>query len=331
MQPLNANLTRAVAIMLVVMLHMSANSFASFGENWWISLTYDSLTRACVPLFFMLSGALLLQKSEPATLFYKKRMAKILIPLVFWSYVYLLYRKYYVGESELSLSPLMLLNGPVYYHLWFLYSIIAVYLFTPMLRFYAINATNSVKLLILALWFFSQSVQPFAAIVGWNLYVGIDLGFVSRFFGFVLLGEYLVSNRYMLKKRALIAIFIVSTLLTMILTYKISQQSGAANEAWFQYHSPFVITAAIALFLLSMNAKLALPALLEPVSTYSFGIYFVHIIIMQQLSIRFIFKPEYFNSALSIILIPLAFCVSMVVSTLICIAFSKVPGLRKTV
>jgi len=52
------------------MLHMSANSFASYGENWWISLTYDSLTRACVPLFFMLSGALLLQKIEPAATLY---------------------------------------------------------------------------------------------------------------------------------------------------------------------------------------------------------------------------------------------------------------------
>ncbi|WP_312235073.1 acyltransferase [Pseudescherichia sp.] len=331
MQPLNANLTRAIAIALVVMLHMSANSFASYGENWWISLTYDSLTRACVPLFFMLSGALLLQKIEPAAIFYRKRVAKILIPLIFWSYVYLLYRKYYVGESELSLSPLMLLNGPVYYHLWFLYSIIAVYLFIPMLRFYAINATNSVKLLVLALWFVSQSIQPFAAILGWNLYTGIDLGFVSRFFGFVLLGEYLASNRYMLNKATLLTIFTVSTLLTLIFTYHSSSQSGAANEVWFQYHSPFVITAAIALFLLCMNAKTQLPALFEPVSTYSFGIYFVHIIIMQQLSVRFIFKPEYFNSALSIILIPLAFCVSMLVSTLICIAFSKIPGLRKTV
>ncbi len=331
MQPLNASLTRAVAIAMVVMLHMSANSFASYGDNWWVSLTYDSLTRACVPLFFMLSGALLLQKSEPAALFYKKRVAKILIPLIFWSYVYLLYRKYYVGESELSLSPLMLLNGPVYYHLWFLYSIIAVYLFIPMLRYYAINATNHVKLLILAFWFFSQSIQPFAAIIGWNLYTGIDLGFVSRFFGFVLLGEYLVSNRYMLKKQALLVVFFISTLLTIILTYKISQQTGVANEAWFQYHSPLVITAAIALFLLCMNARVKLPAILEPVSTYSFGIYFVHIIVMQQISVRFIFKPEYFNSALNIILIPLAFCVSMAISTLICITFSKIPGLRKTV
>lgn len=331
MQPLNANLTRAIAIALVVMLHMSANSFASLGNSWWVSLTYDSLTRACVPLFFMLSGALLLQKSEPIAIFYKKRVAKILIPLVFWSYIYLLYRRYYVGEAELSLSPLMLLNGPVYYHLWFLYSIIAVYLFIPMLRFYALHATNSVKLLILALWFISQSIQPFAAILGWNLYIGIDLGFVSRFFGFVLLGEFLVSNRYMLKKQALLTIFIVSSLLTLILTYHISSQSGAANEVWFQYHSPFVITAAFALFLLCMNSKKTLPAVLEPVSTYSFGIYFVHIIVMQQISVRFIFKPEYFNSALSIILIPLAFCITMFISTLICIVFSRIPLLRKTV
>lgn len=148
---INFDLIRAVAISLVVALHISANAFSAFGDYWHMYLIYDSLTRSCVPIFFMISGALLLKKNEPALVFYKKRLSKILIPLIFWSYIYLLYRKYYVGEYSLSLSPVSILSGPVYYHLWFLYSIVSVYIFIPMLRFYAIHASQQVKLITLSI------------------------------------------------------------------------------------------------------------------------------------------------------------------------------------
>ncbi|MBK5074585.1 acyltransferase family protein [Budviciaceae bacterium CWB-B4] len=328
---INAELIRAVAISLVVLLHISGNSFASMGEYWWVSLAYDSLTRASVPLFFMLSGALLLTKNEPAGLFYKKRLFKVVIPLLFWSYVYLLYRKFHVGESELSLSPLTILNGPSYYHLWFLYSIISIYLFIPMLRYYTINATKQVKLIILCLWLFSQSVQPFASFIGINLYTGIDAGFITRFIGFVLLGEFIVTTWREIDWRLLLGGFVASTAVTAYMTYSISIHSGVANETWFQYHSPAVIVSSLCLFMILAKLRFRVEKVTHLVSKFSFGIYFVHIIVMQQVAIQFIFTPESFNSAWSIILIPLAFLACLFIALMICILFSKTPLLRRVV
>lgn len=331
MNPSSVDLTRAVAISLVVLLHMSANSFASFGDYWWVSLTYDTLTRSSVPVFFMLSGALLLKKNEPPLLFFKKRISKIIIPLIFWSYVYLLYRKYYVGETNLSLSVREIINGPVYYHLWFVYSILSVYLFIPMLRFYSINATKNVKLLVLSMWFFSQSIQPFSSFFGINLYVGVDAGLITRFVGFALLGEYLANHPPIKNKSYLLFIFLISSLATAVTTWFISYQSKTANETWFQYHSPFIILSGIALFLLLINTNFRIERVPNLISRYSFGIYFIHIIIMQQICVRFILKPEYFNSALLIILIPIAFLVNILISTAICIALSNIPYLKRVV
>lgn len=328
---INSNVIRATAISLVVFLHISANSFASLGENWWISLAYDSLTRASVPLFFMLSGALLLTKNEPAGIFYKKRLSKLIAPFLFWSYVYLVYRKYYVGESEISLSPLTILNGPVYYHLWFLYSIISIYIFIPMLRYYTLNATKQVKIIVLSLWFISQSIQPFASIVGINLYTGIDAGLISRFLGFVLLGEFIATTGREIDWRLLLAGFLASTAVTAFMTYNISVISGTANETWFQYHSPIVIISAVCLFMLLSRIKFSAGKVTKLISDFSFGIYFVHIIIMQQISIRFIFKPELFNSAWAIVLIPLAFILCILLSLIVCVIFSKIPLLKKTI
>lgn len=328
---INADIIRCVAISMVVMLHMSANSFASFGDYWMVSVVYDSLTRSSVPLFFMLSGALLLTRNEPAVIFYKKRASKIVIPLIFWSYVYLLYRKYYVGESTISLSPLTIIDGPVYYHLWFLYSLLSIYIFIPMLRYYAINATNQVKAFVLLLWFFSQSIQPFAYVIGLNLFSAIDVGFITRFIGFALLGEFLVTTNKAINWKLLLGGFIASTSATAFMTYRVSMHSGAANETWFQYHSPMVIASAICLFMLLGRFKNINPPAIKLASKLSFGIYFIHIIIMQQIAIRFVFPPHLFNTAWSAILIPFSFVVCFGVSLAICFVMSKTPIVKRVV
>ena len=57
------------------------------------------------------------------------------MPLIFWSFVYVAWLKYY-DHKDISLvtGTLSLFSGPVYIHLWFFYSIMALYLATPILR-----------------------------------------------------------------------------------------------------------------------------------------------------------------------------------------------------
>ena len=76
---------RALACVLVVLLHVAALGFHQWDKNWWASNTYDGLARISVPLFLMLSGALLLHKREPLGVFFKKRFRRILPPLIGWS------------------------------------------------------------------------------------------------------------------------------------------------------------------------------------------------------------------------------------------------------
>jgi surface polysaccharide O-acyltransferase-like enzyme len=82
------NNSRIAAVFTVVFLHVSASIVfgASFGsESWWIGNVYDSLSRWCVPVLVMISGALLLDESkqEDATAFYQKRLSRIFWPIPF--------------------------------------------------------------------------------------------------------------------------------------------------------------------------------------------------------------------------------------------------------
>ena len=83
---------RIMAIFGVILIHVSA---PIFGDNRSDATTilivnaFDSLSRASVPLFAMISGTLLLQK-QPSFVSIKNRILKVAIPLFFWSLIYIL-------------------------------------------------------------------------------------------------------------------------------------------------------------------------------------------------------------------------------------------------
>jgi len=54
-----------------------------------IANIYGSIARISVPLFFMMSGYLLLPRTESLRSFYTKRMPKVVLPFIFWSVIYL--------------------------------------------------------------------------------------------------------------------------------------------------------------------------------------------------------------------------------------------------
>ncbi len=89
-----ADLIRVIAIFLVVVIHVSGQVTNVWGKiptlEWMIGNIYGGIARVAVPLFFMISGYLLLPRSESLGSFYTKRMPRVVIPFVVWSVIYLL-------------------------------------------------------------------------------------------------------------------------------------------------------------------------------------------------------------------------------------------------
>lgn len=126
-----ADLCRVIAIFAVILLHVSAKYFYDMTplDNWLISNFIDSSVRFCVPLFVMLSGALLLVRpfnSETEISSLIKRCLKVALPFIVWSIIYL----FETGNTNF----LSVLYKPSRYHLWFCYMILGLYLFYPLLK-----------------------------------------------------------------------------------------------------------------------------------------------------------------------------------------------------
>ena len=135
------DLIRVLACFLVIEIHsgqlyyiVSEGGLIKSEKNIWPGI-FNSLATVCVPLFVMISGYLLLPMKTDYSTFLKKRFTRILFPYVAFNIFYNIYF-YFRGFFELKA---MLLNIPKIFinfsigHLWYIYMIIGVYLYVPII------------------------------------------------------------------------------------------------------------------------------------------------------------------------------------------------------
>ena len=192
---------RFLSVLLVIVIHVSTplvNNWrkAPF-QDFMVGNIYDSLARVSVPVFFMVSGYLLLNKQESVVSFYRKRMKKIFVPFIAWSVLYLLWKGYYLsgGYSFLELVKSIayeILTGPTFVHLWFFYALLGVYILIPILRLFVSAAENTELWYFIVFWVFSgpiiSTLEKFSGIN-----IADQFGFITGYFGYFVLG-YLLSK-----------------------------------------------------------------------------------------------------------------------------------------
>jgi len=296
-QRLNTGLDfcRIVACFMVVVLHIASAGATQLDDNWMSSNIYNSLVRSCVPLFLMLSGALLLNRSEGAVRFYQKRFVRILPPLLFWSVFYALWRaEMGVGHGSVWQAALAMLQGPVYYHLWYLYAIIGIYLFMPFMAKVYQHSGPQEKRVFLGLWLAVSCLLPtfaqFAPALA-NLTVTYELFSFMGFAGYAFLGAYVFEHiRLHGPGNAWVNLggFFVSGALTAAATHALSVLQGVPSQVFYSYMSPLVVLAAICAFrlLIALGGQLVWHSkLLAELSGCTLGLYCLHVFIMNRASI----------------------------------------------
>lgn len=186
----------------------------------------------------MISGALLLDpnKQEDLQTFYRKRLSKIFIPIVVWSTIFLAltYYKSIENNNELTLINLLKLSlsGKPYYHMWFLYMILSLYIFTPFFR--KIVAHSSCKeLFYLISIIFIFSIVNFAyskiSYQETKLFINLFLIYIPFFF----LGYYIRSDKHHPSKVFLWIIFLISFILTFVGCYIVAINVNLASGLYF--------------------------------------------------------------------------------------------------
>jgi surface polysaccharide O-acyltransferase-like enzyme len=199
-----------------------------------------------VPLFFMVSGALLLGRNESVRLILTKRVARTVAVLVIFTGVYYLLRSLgIVGRPNPHLSDFF--RADIWGPLWFLYAYISFLLALPLLRAVAQNLQRSSWLLLVVT---ALTVQAFIA--SSDLWAGASP--TSRFnsplltiwLGCPLLGYYLSSqvgaSKVPWKHIALVFVGMTATVATScwLVELDIAKRSAPHSQTYLEFLAPWL-------------------------------------------------------------------------------------------
>lgn len=298
------DLLRIFTTMVIVLLHVTPISqmkLSVTGAPWNTLNIISSLLRWGVPVFFMISGALFLDGSKPLDTrrLYGKTILRMLASFAFWSAVYALVFCIERGKGKWTFLN-QFLRG--HYHMWYLFSIVSLYVIVPLLRLITQSRKATEYLLLLGFVFsFLASrmlafVQLFdlphadviaslqSAYAQSNPYRGL-----SAVYYFVL-GHYL--HTYELRKgtrRLAVLAGAAGLALTAVLSCWHSRLIGETSAHFYDTTSLNVFAAAVGIFVLFKYAFAGFDAagpkarVLLLASKCSFGVYLAHPLFIEHL------------------------------------------------
>ena len=326
---------RVLAAFGVIILHASAGSLHQYGNitdiEWQVANIYNSFVRFCVPIFLMISGTLIFSKTYNSIWEYlKKRVLRLLYPFLFWSLIYIakeLFVKFHQGENLtfIEIINFIFINfkDGASYHLWYIYLIIGLYLFFPIIGKW-INRSNKNEIkYFLGIWFLTLFAH-FSFVE--KILPGIEISYFSGFIGLPVLGYYLSKTdfNFKWKKTTYFLLFFIGILVTIFAVYFFTGRIGRYHEGFHNYLSINIVLMSVVVFLffkdyVKFNSKTSTVVLF--ISKYSYGIYLIHVFAFW--IIESLFFP--FSSVNPIIGIPVISILSLIVSTLISFGISKLP------
>lgn len=315
------DVVRFIAMFTVVCCHCTdpfnfyPGTAPNIGEIKLWGAIYGSVLRPCVPLFVMITGALLLPVRGDASTFYKKRIPRVFYPFLIWSVLYNLFPWItgllglnpqiildffpYAGEEVMqqsfSVSLEYILMIPFNFsilavHIWYIYLLIGLYLYLPVFSAWVEKASERAKLMFLLAWgvtlllpYYYQFVSNYLwGTCSWNSF-GMLYAFAG-FNGYLLLGHYLKNLEWSLKKTLAIGIpmFAVGYAVTFLGFRHITalpEYTDEMLELFFTYCSLNVVMMTIPVFMLAKKVKVnseRMKKALANLTVCGFGIYMIH-------------------------------------------------------
>jgi len=332
------NNLRIVAMFLVVILHTTSPMLMAYGkvpDNYWlIADFYNALARFGVPVFVMITGALLLGRDYEPGDFLKRRLWRIIPPFLFWSLVYVAYAWY---DEDIAFTNDVWLNVKIVlhqlkfgasYHLWYVYMLIGLYFIIPILSKFVRNASEKLIVYFILLWLIVMLIsQPY--LVRYN--PQIDLHYISGYIGYLVLGYYLATKQFpaWLNARWFGLIFLLSLIVIVAGTYITCISTKGLTTLFYEPISPMIVLLSGSIFMVFRLSAVRLSPKIKKFTNfagaYTYGIYLSHAFILNILG-----DPDYhlnidYKLCTPLVSIPFTALVCYGLSLLLVWLLSKLP------
>ncbi|CAM2879929.1 acyltransferase [Vibrio rarus] len=279
------DLARCVAAIAVIAIHVLAPYRNQYGEipfeQWFTAISVNSVSRWAVPVFILISGALMLSDKRPFDFQYyvKRRLGKVLIPFIVWSFFYAYLSGWSVAGFDGSHAMQVLIAGldhATYYHLGFFYYFIPLYFVIPFLQIMVRRFDDKALYALTALWLLSSTLFLLRIDGMWSHSLWLYAGLLP-------LG-YILYQKVPLTKANVTMFTLLGVVAFIVTIYQVTHLTIQAEEytfgRWLSYKTLNTVLAASMIFMLCRYFGEGLPATANKVvgfiSAHSLGIYILH-------------------------------------------------------
>ena len=273
---------RFIAAIAVIAIHVLGPFRFLYGEipdsDWLAAMGINSITRWAVPVFMMISGALLLSTDRAFNCehYLTKRLSKVAIPFIGWTIIYAIVSGF-VADGWSATQALAVIqnspNDPAWYHLWFFYDFIPLYFVIPFLIPLLKKLTPELVKLVLAI-----CVVMF--LMKWFKVESFLLENLILYTGYLILGWYLFNRDNRAELKYWVVAGISMLLLNFFGSWELALQTGEYNSFFMGYKTLNTMIIGGMLFVVAQcyadKITGQLRAFICVISKYSLGIYLLH-------------------------------------------------------
>lgn len=284
----NYDLLRCLCVWAVIINHVSDVTLFWEGSGQVISYIWEGLGAYAVPCFLMITGAIAV--NTPANSDFKKYWTKsykkvgiqtiLFSSFYFCWYTFTRYRHNGDLVDAIQAPLLMQLNGWHGHPLWYVYTLIGIYAFIPLLCALKNRYGHRTEYHICALGYVAWALLSMyfeRAVISWSV------DYVFHFMGFVVLGseiKNLILKRNNFYGYAFIAGGVILSIVLYVLTYQHVLQGGDYRVAIFNsMASPLSVCTYVLIFggitMLSLQSSFPLTV------KYSFYVYLIHKFVLE--------------------------------------------------
>lgn len=311
------DMLKLIAIFMMIAVHCTDNVTPEERSEPWYNLwgsIYGSFLRPAIPLFVMVTGALLLPVRQQMGEFWRKRLTRLVVPFLIWSLIYNLFPwisglmgfelasindffawvepSHQIGDALYNIAMIPLTFSYYAVQMWYVYALIGLYLYMPIFSAWVKQASLKEQHIFLGLWVASlfipylreYMVKDLWGVCSWNEF-GL-LYYFAGFNGYLLLGYYMMNNpiKWSWAKIAAVGtpMFAVGYGVTLVGFKSITATPGASVEMvelFYTYCSPNVLLMTIPVVWVAQRASYSSKGFnnfLKSISEATFGIWMSH-------------------------------------------------------
>lgn len=312
---------RAFAIIAVIMCHLDI-FFCPLNTPLEIisHRTFHDIGRMGVPIFLMISGALLLNRDYDLSQFLKRRFTRIIYPFIFW--VALIMLGIIITSKDYEFAWNVFIGNPSI--TWYFWTLIGIYLAIPVIRTFIKEYGLKGCEYFLAIWFITIILKTFNS---YPLFPDFNLDFFASYIGYPILGYYLDRKEFEIDDTKLCILgFLIMILSLAIYVYIDYNKINLISLIYLNVPMVF-IGSGMYLFVKYLDKTTSfkhiknnvIGKIIVSISICSYGMYFSHVIFLKAFSLV---NPH------STLLVPVILVLMIFFSWLLPYIVSKIPFLK---